>query len=58
MRNELAIATSLDAGATANRDVWPIIGFCFIGLAVSLYLSLIAAPLNQIPLLITQYNLF
>ena len=59
MRGELAIRdASLDVGASTKRDLWPILGICLIGLAVSVYISASITPFNQIPLLIMQYNSF
>lgn len=59
MRGELVVpAMRPDAGATAEHDAWPIIGFCLIGLAMSIYFSVIETPLDQIPVLIIQANLF
>ena len=59
MRGELAIpAMPLDAGASIVHDLWPIIGFCLIGLAVSIVFAASSTPLDQISLLIMQYNQF
>ncbi len=59
MRGELAVpAMRPDAGATAEHEVWAIIAFCLIGLAMSFYFSVISTPLDQIPVLVMQSNLF
>jgi hypothetical protein len=59
MRGELAIRTiPPNAGEAAKHDAWPIIGFCFIALAMSIYFSISSMSLDQISLLIIQYNLF
>jgi hypothetical protein len=59
MRGELAIpAMRPEAGATAEHDAWPIIAFCLIGLAMSIYFSVNSTLLDQIPVLIIQANLF
>jgi hypothetical protein len=59
MRDELAIpATALDDGTRGDGDIWPIIGFCLIGLAIALYFSLSSTSLDQMSLLIMQSNLF
>jgi hypothetical protein len=40
----------------AAADIGAIIGFCLIGLAISIYLALSVQGLDQIPVLIVQYN--
>jgi hypothetical protein len=58
MRGELAAPGSRsEDGGAGEGDVWAVVGFCLIGLAVSLYMALSAQSLDQIPLLIVQYNL-
>ncbi len=56
MRGELAAPASRLKDDTAAADIGAIIGFCLIGLAISIYLALGAQPFDQIPLLIAQYN--
>jgi hypothetical protein len=59
MRGELAIAAMPpDARATADQGVWPVIGFCLIGLAMSIFFAASLTPLDQVSLLIIQSNLF
>jgi hypothetical protein len=58
MRNELAAPSMrLPKVAPVYREAWAIIAFCFIGLAVSLYFAAQNVALDQVPLLIVQYNL-
>jgi len=57
MRGELAAPASRSENGAQEGDVWMVIGFCLIGLVVSLYFALTAQSFDQIPLLIVQYNL-
>jgi hypothetical protein len=59
MRGEIAIpALRPSANASDNRDAWAVIGFFFIGLAMSIYFAVSSTPFNEISLLIIQYNLW
>ena len=55
MRGELAAPASRLKDDTAAADIGAIIGFCLIGLAISIYLALGRATLrSDSPLLIAQ----
>jgi hypothetical protein len=59
MKGELAIpALRPNTKVSGNRDAWAIIGFCFIGLAMSIYFAVSSTPLDQISLLVIQSNLW
>jgi hypothetical protein len=59
MRSEIAIPVlRLSANASDNRNAWAVIGFCFIGLTMSIYFAVNSTPFNEISLLIIQYNLW
>jgi hypothetical protein len=57
MRGELAAPASRSEHGGGEADTWAVIGFCLIGLIISLYFALSAQALDQLPLLIVQYNL-
>jgi hypothetical protein len=58
MRGELAIpATRPDVSPGSNHGAWAVVGFCSIGLLISIYCAVNSAP-DQIPLLIVQSNLW
>jgi len=40
-----------------ERDLWAVLGFCLIGLLKTIYFAFSATLLDEIPLLIMQYNL-
>ena len=56
MRNELTFPIRT-ANTTLDSDVWAIVGFCLTGLAMALYFTVTTLPLDEVPLLIAQYNL-
>ena len=56
MRNELTFPVRT-ADTEPDRDAWAIVGFCLTGLIASLYIAAISLPLDEIPVLIVQYNL-
>jgi len=59
MRGELALpATRSDSIVETDRAPWAVIGFCFIGLALTMYFAVSAVSADQIPLLIMQANLW
>jgi hypothetical protein len=59
MRSEIAIPVLRPiANASDNRNAWAVIGFCFIGLAMSIYLAVNSTSFDEVSLLIIQYNLF
>jgi hypothetical protein len=58
MRNELSLPTMRSTDVMgAERDIWAVLGFCLIGLLTTIYFAFSATPLDQIPLLVMQYNL-
>jgi|HubBroStandDraft_1064217.scaffolds.fasta_scaffold1183948_1 hypothetical protein len=57
MRGELAVPALRSETGAADEVIWAIVGFCLIGLAISLCFALSAQPLDQVPLLVLQYNL-
>lgn len=56
MRNELTFPART-ANTAPDNDAWAIVGFCLTGLAMSLYFTATSLPLDEVPLLIMQYNL-
>ena len=56
MRNELTFPART-ANTEPDGDAWAIVGFCLTGLIASLYLAATSLPLDDIPVLIVQYNL-
>jgi hypothetical protein len=56
MRNELTFPVRT-ANKASESDAWAIVGFCLAGLMTSLYFTVTSLPLDEIPLLIMQYNL-
>jgi hypothetical protein len=56
MRNELTFPVRA-ANTASDSDAWAIVGFCLTGLMTSLYFTAISLSLDEIPLLIMQYNL-
>jgi hypothetical protein len=58
MRGELPIpAMQSNISKSVEPGAWAVIGFCLTGLAISIYVAS-SQPLDQISLLIMQYNLF
>ena len=55
MRGELAVPTPRSQPNTQDDSAWAVIAFCLIGLLVTLYH--ISQSLDQLPLLVMQYNL-
>jgi hypothetical protein len=59
MRGELPISGMCsNIEEPVESGVLEVIGFCLIGLAVTMYFAVSATPLDQIPLLIEQANLW
>ncbi len=60
MRGELVIPATQSRAEweLSDQDVWAVVGFCLIGLFVTFCFALSALNLDQLPLLIAQYNLF
>jgi hypothetical protein len=59
MRSEIAAPVlPPSANALDDRNAWAVIGFCFIGLAMSIYFAVNSTSFNEVSLLIIQYNLF
>jgi hypothetical protein len=59
MRSELAVsAARLNGGPAADPGLFAVVVFCLTGLAVTVYFAVTATPLDQIPLLIEQANLW
>jgi hypothetical protein len=56
MRDELTFPVRT-ANAASDRDAWAIVGFCLTGLIASLYIASASLPLQEISVLIVQYNL-
>ena len=57
MRGELPIRARQSAIVPATEhDAWAVIGFCLIGLLMSMYFTITSTPSDQIPLLIVLYN--
>jgi hypothetical protein len=56
MRNELAIRRRSSSSAKASDPRLVVLTFCLIGLVVSLYFAVRTAGLNQLPLLVVEYN--
>ena len=59
MRSELADPTTRSGDVAAVDDgLWVVIGLCAIGLLLSINLAVYVEPVDQIPILIAQYNLW
>ena len=59
MRGKLPIpAIQSNISKSAGSSAWAVIGFCLTGLAISMYVAASSQPLDQISLLIIQYNLW
>lgn len=58
MRNELAVPRRHAAPVNASYDdMLAVLAFCLFGVVASLYLAVHSVGLDQLPLLIVQYNL-
>ncbi len=55
MRDELTF-TARTANTAPESDAWAIVGFCLTGLLMSLYFTATSVSLDDVPLLIAQYN--
>jgi hypothetical protein len=55
MRGELAMPATQQQPQARDSGAWVVIGFCFIGLLLSLYFA--SQSLDDLPLLVVQYNL-
>ncbi|HUZ31791.1 MAG TPA: hypothetical protein VMV19_06765 [Xanthobacteraceae bacterium] len=56
MRNELTFPVRT-ADTAPDRDAWAIVGFCLTGLIALLYIAATSLPLDDLSVLIVQYNL-
>jgi hypothetical protein len=58
MRNELAVSRRYSPPANASHDdILAVLAFCLIGAVASLYFAAHCAVLDQLPLLVIEYNL-
>jgi hypothetical protein len=56
MRNELATRRRSSSPANASDPRLVVLAFCLIGLVASLYFATHTVGLNQLPLLVLEYN--
>ena len=57
MRNELVVPNRADDRAAPDHQPWIVIGCCALAYVASLYVALPYFSLDELPILIVQYNL-